>query len=215
MADTTDPQLIEAVKHFILREASRQGVMAANVEACRRFEHMYSRIIRRFCDRRRFSEEDAEDLVQRVWLQVWKYLPRFRHTGEKRKFRNWLSIITRHVVASKRREIKRRRRFQQPKSNGSLDRIVGEAPDILEELVLELERELAREILDAMQRDVSERVRYFAELLRLYYLESQTTAALANRFDKSEDNIRQDLVRARKTYQKRIAERGGDGFGTR
>lgn len=210
MAETTDPNLIEGVKRFLLREASRQIVDAADLDARRRFEETYSPLIERFCRRRRFRKADAEDLQQRVWLQVWKYLVGFERRG-KGSFRSWLTVLARNETFTKRREQERRRGFEQPQSNGVLDGYAASSPSALDEIIQELDRELARATLLAMENDPSERTRYFAQLLRLRYWEEEPTSALAARFSKTEENIRTDLVRARKAYEKRLEERGRPG----
>jgi DNA-directed RNA polymerase specialized sigma24 family protein len=61
-----------------------------------------------------------------------------------------------------------------------------------------------------MRHHPSERIAYFGELLRLYYLEHEPTEGLASRFGKSPNQIRQDLVRARRELHSRSRRRPDD-----
>ena len=46
------------------------------------------------------NSSDADDILQQVLIELWKYLPKYENTDKKSKFRYWLAKITRNQVIS-------------------------------------------------------------------------------------------------------------------
>ena len=208
--DTTDPRLIEAAQRFLGAEAARQQLSPDDRDAWHRFEAKYSPIIAEFCRKQGLNGSEIDELVQEVWVRVWRNLPRFEYAGRKGSFRGWISVLTRRAAVTKHREDERRTRRERPLSGRILRQLDDEGPSLYDRWTKELERELARSEIERMEREADARIRYFGELLRLYYWEQCSAAELAVRFGKSENHLRKDLVRARLAYFRRIRGQLGD-----
>jgi RNA polymerase sigma factor (sigma-70 family) len=62
------------------------------------FSDIYQPLIYRFGRRRGLTEQDAQDLVQRVMMAVVKSIDRWRPDPNLPKFRNWLFTIARNQL---------------------------------------------------------------------------------------------------------------------
>ncbi len=78
---TTSHQLLEALR-------DRQ-----NSEAWERFAGQYSAIVRRFSCRRGLQYADAEDIAQKVLIEVSRQIDKFEYHSERGRFRSWLATI--------------------------------------------------------------------------------------------------------------------------
>ena len=106
-----------------------------------------------------FDRAVVEDVMQEVWLDVWRGLPRFQRG---RSFRPWLLTI----VANRCRMITRRRKAAlQPLDSDEAEQLLS-VDDVLEHVLRleeDVELQLALEIVSAEQRRVLE-LRFFADL---------------------------------------------------
>jgi RNA polymerase sigma-70 factor (ECF subfamily) len=76
---------------------------AVNPQAWGRFVSLYAGLLYRWARRWGLQAADASDVVQEVLLVVYRELPAFEPTPEKR-FRSWLWAITRNQVRRLRRQ---------------------------------------------------------------------------------------------------------------
>lgn len=63
-----------------------------------RFVKRYARRIRRWCSKRLYRDDEAEDLLQEIWLKLHQNLETFDYRRTSR-FRNWLSHVKHSVWA--------------------------------------------------------------------------------------------------------------------
>ncbi len=64
-----------------------------NSAAWERFAAQYSEIVRKFCHRRKLQYADAEDIAQKVLIDVSRQIDGFEYQPERGRFRSWLATI--------------------------------------------------------------------------------------------------------------------------
>src|SRR5581483_3860265 len=92
--------------------------------AWERFVELYTPLLIRWAHRAELSADDARDLVQDLFLDLVRKLPKFRYDPERGKFRCWLATLFRH----KRYEWWRKRHRHAAIRPAALDELVV-APD--------------------------------------------------------------------------------------
>lgn len=82
------------------------------------FVHYYRAYIFAVIQGMGLSNQEAEDLSQKVLLKLWKKLPDFEYRPGKCKFRTWLCMVIRSVVISEIRSLSSRGKgYQKFKDN--------------------------------------------------------------------------------------------------
>lgn len=112
--EDTDVGLLQRMQESLrrrLHEAAPDS-MAMWQETERQFCKFNSQLVRRFVLRCHVPLGDVEDCIQDVWCDVFQHLPQFVHSGHRRCFRRWLSL----VVRSKATNHARRRQRQKAQS---------------------------------------------------------------------------------------------------
>ena len=122
-------------------------VQANDVQAWERFVELYTPLLLRWADRAELSADDARDLVQDLFLDLVRKLPKFRYDPERGKFRCWLATLFRH----KRYEWWRKRHRHAAISPAALDELVVAPDDSFSEA--EHERYLVRRALEVMDAE--------------------------------------------------------------
>ena len=98
MAYTTKQSLLEAIRNN-------------NEISWQEFYDTYRPLIFFFAARERFSQEEAEDLVQSVMLKVFKMRDTFCYDSSIGRFRDYLGVIVRNAIADHYRHQMRRPQF--------------------------------------------------------------------------------------------------------
>ncbi len=73
-------------------------VKAKDQEAWRRFVHLYTPLVHRWCRRSGLQEADTADVVQEVFRTVAESIDGFRHDRSGDSFRGWLRTVTRSRI---------------------------------------------------------------------------------------------------------------------
>ena len=68
-----------------------------NDDAWAEFSEVYKRYIYAIIRRMNINAADADDIVQRIMMQLWKKLPTMTY-DEQKSFRAFLSVVTKHEV---------------------------------------------------------------------------------------------------------------------
>ncbi len=107
-------------------QALIKGAIAGDRQSFRQLYHRYQQRVRsmlyQLCD-----ASAIDDLVQEVFLRVWKGLPNFRQTSQ---FSTWLYRITWNVASDQRQSAaKRRSRLETIKQHTSTQQ---DAPDLMQ-----------------------------------------------------------------------------------
>lgn len=71
----------------------------ADAAAWREFDQRYRDLLLRFCVRRGVAWADAEDVVQRVFVDLSKSLPQFTYDRNRGRFRDYLFRCTRNSIS--------------------------------------------------------------------------------------------------------------------
>ncbi|MBX9788146.1 MAG: sigma-70 family RNA polymerase sigma factor [Pirellulales bacterium] len=100
MSDTTYPNLLRAVRTYLQKAVDEHTALdAADRQAWEDFYDLYSGILLRFADKLRYPEQEADDLLQEVWKEILRQLPRFEYDQAKGGFRRWLfTLVERRAI---------------------------------------------------------------------------------------------------------------------
>jgi RNA polymerase sigma-70 factor (ECF subfamily) len=96
MNDTTSSDLLDAVRRHLSRTLGEAGLWEADdQQAWDAFYEHYHEVLIRFARKLQFRADEIEDLLQEVWCEVIRQLPRFEYDRTRGGFRRWLYIIVR------------------------------------------------------------------------------------------------------------------------
>ena len=87
-----------------------------DAESWQRLVDLYTPLMHTWLRRYSMQRQDAEDVVQEVFIVVLRELPHFRHQGQTGAFRNWLRM----VIVNRLRAFWRRQRHR-PAATGASD----------------------------------------------------------------------------------------------
>jgi RNA polymerase sigma-70 factor (ECF subfamily) len=120
----------------------------ANHEAWCRFVQLYTPLLHHWACRTGWQQAEAADLVQEVFAQLLRVLPRFQYEGQ-RSFRGWL-----HTVAVNKWNELRRRRQVPMRGGGPVEATDPQAADPAALLASEeFQRMMYQRALDIMRTD--------------------------------------------------------------
>lgn len=104
-----------------------QRVRQRDPDAWNAFSALYSPLVYRWARRWGLQSEDSADVLQNVFVSVFRGLERFDADRPDASFRGWLWTITRNAV----REHIRKRRAEPPAAGGSAAaQLLSELPDL-------------------------------------------------------------------------------------
>jgi RNA polymerase sigma factor (sigma-70 family) len=183
--------------------AAREGEKAAWNEIVQR----YAALVWSVCRRHRLSGDDADDVVQNVWLLLVRHLPDLR---EPAALPGWIATTT-------RRECLRMLRSRTHELDGGFD--PGADPDepSVEELVLRKERQAALLVaLERLPADCRRLLLLLTEDPPLPYAEiaarlGMTVGGIGPRRGRCLDRLRRSPTLARLIDHTRAPSPGGDG----
>ena len=161
-----------------------------------RYENKLKRYIMRISY---FSLEETEEILQEVFIKVWKNLRGFDDTL---KFSSWIYRITRNYTISA---------FRKHKSRG-LDKSIQLEPEIFDNLPDELD--IAKEMDTNLAAQKVHKIlnmlpKVYRGVLVLRFLEEKTYTEIADIMQKPEGTIATLIHRAKKRFKK-IAEQNGE-----
>lgn len=147
--------------------------------------------------------QDAEDLVQETFLNVFKYLKDFRY---ETKFKNWLYKIASSVCIKKRRKSK-----FAPDRELSLDEFIPEdntrAPkEFPDWATAPLDRLLNQELSNAIREAILSLPEKYRLVIMLRDLEGFSTDETADILNVSESNVKVRLHRGRLFLREKLKE---------
>lgn len=81
---------------------------SSNAAAWCEFDRGYAASIRAYCLAQGLQHADAEDVVQRVFLDLSQHIGNFEYQPSRAKFRSWLMVVIRRAIGKLRRKSKGR-----------------------------------------------------------------------------------------------------------
>jgi RNA polymerase sigma-70 factor (ECF subfamily) len=175
---------------FELIQAINSGQFDRFPELVKRYEQKLYNFSLRMCR----DAADAEDTVQETFLNVFRYLKRFRY---ETKFKNWLYRVAASTCIKKRRKSK-----FAPERELSLDEFFpqdeAEIPDQVPKWALRpLDKLLNDELLDQINEAIFTLPEKYRLVIVLRDIEGFSTAETAQILNLSDANVKVRLHRAR------------------
>ena len=185
-----DSQLIEAIN------AGHQGQY---YDLVKRYERKLYNFGLRVCR----NAQDAEDLVQETFLNVFKYLKGFRH---ETKFKNWLYKIASSVCIKKRRKSK-----FAPDRELSLDEFfptdeAHAAAELPDWAAAPLDKVLNDELSEILKKAILSLPKKYRVVILLRDMEGFTTEETAQITNVTPANVKVRLHRARLFLREKLRE---------
>jgi RNA polymerase sigma-70 factor, ECF subfamily len=179
-----------------IRDADSELIAAINQGEEKRFTELVSRYqgkLYNFGLRLCRDAQDAEDLVQDTFINVFKYLKNFRYESQ---FKNWLYKVAAGVCYKKRRKSK-----FAPERELSLDDFIPPEAEAPEEMpawaALPIDKVLNDELAEHLNEAIAELPTKYQLVLVLRDIEGFSTSEAAQILSVSESNVKVRLHRAR------------------
>ena len=142
------------------------------------------------------NEHDAEERINDTWLRVWETIPPAR----PKSLKFYVGSITRNLALNK---------YKQQQNNGSHFQCVLDEIDMFlegtENTTDELDKEAFIEMMNNFLHELSKRDRNI--FIRRYYY-SDSTQAIAKRYQLKESNVLVILSRTRKKLKQKLVKEG-------
>ncbi len=114
----------------------------ANERAWSVFSDLYRPVIYRMARRRGLQDADAQDLVQRVLVNVSRSIEKWEENPHRGRFRHWLSKVTRNAII----DVFRRIKPDAPVGGSAVSRLLNQSEAAQEtEIEYEYERSMFRQ----------------------------------------------------------------------
>lgn len=140
----TRSSAVEADSDELLVRAAREGQYGAFEQLFHRHRNLVFRFAFQMCQRR----DDAEDMVQEVFVRAYQNLHRYR---DEAKFTTWLLRIATNLATDRARMYQRRTHLEQQEAAGALTWMtIGETDDPVERLTDEFRNEALARALKAL-----------------------------------------------------------------
>jgi RNA polymerase sigma factor (sigma-70 family) len=132
----------------------------------------------------------SEDAAQESFLSAWR---KIRELREPERLRAWLRQITRNVALG---------HLRRQRGHAELE----DAPDLADKSPAPDEQAASKEEAGLLRYALAQLPEMYREPLVLYYREDQSTRAVAEALDISEDTVRQRLARGREMLRNNLSD---------
>lgn len=179
-------------------EALLQRVSRGDREALAIVFRRHARMVRVLAERILRNREEAEDLVQEIFLFVFRRVALF--DSAKGSARSWLVQVTYHRALDRRRHLTSRRFYSSVELEEAILR--SEEPAALTTLYDgTIEAALGRDTLRRIHESLSENQR---EVIRLHFVDGYTMGEIAEIIGQSVGNVRNHYYRALERIRREV-----------
>jgi RNA polymerase sigma factor (sigma-70 family) len=205
MSDTTSSHLLDSVRRHLSRSLTSAGLAeVADQRAWDDFYDCYHEILTRFARKLSFQSDEVEDLLQDVWFEVIRQLPRFQYDRARGGFRRWLYInVRRRAIDHVRQHAARVDRPIDAASFFNSDLHDPRALDPSAELDRQFKLEILQAAIDKFRAGATASEWETFSLCRLKGLNS---AAAAQRLSTTPEAVRKRLERASAKLRRAMAD---------
>lgn len=205
MNDTTSSNLLDAVRRHLSRSLGESGLLDADdQEAWETFYEHYHDVLTRFAHKLKFRADEIEDLLQDVWCEVIRQLPRFEYDRTRGGFRRWLYIIVRRrAIDHARHRAVRRRVNVDPRSFFNSGLLDPHAADPSADLDRQFKTEILHAAINLFRREATTAEWDTFSLCRLKGLSS---TAAADALGTTPEAVRKRLERISAKLRRAITE---------
>lgn len=171
---------------------SKDGEMLENTDETFLYNTVknYTKILYNFIRRFGFSQEDTEDILQDIFIKIWKYNDKFNK--EKSSFKTWIFTIAKNTVYDALRKKRNKKIITSLDEKNDAD-TVPELEDISLDTLRLLEREENKKILLQAIESLNENEK---TILLLHTEESMTFNEIATIFDSPLNTIKSNYRRS-------------------
>lgn len=172
-----------------------------NDDAWFEFSQVYNRYLYAIIRRMNINTDDADDIVQRIMLKLWKKLPEMTY-DEQKSFRTYLRVVTKNEVLQFIDQRKRQMNRDQHTYDDGDDYLSAiRLPEIEEIAKNEWEIYLTNRAFDNLTEDYSEEA---IEAFKMC-LEGKEVSEVANTFNLAEKAVYNLRFRMKERFGKEIA----------
>jgi RNA polymerase sigma-70 factor (ECF subfamily) len=193
---------MEGMPHFQTTLWSRiEDIQRGNQSGVWTFVERYRRPLLSFVERRGFSAQDAEDLVQEVFLRLFTKEALARADRNRGRFRSFVLGIAKHVMSEERAK-----RGAKKRGGGERPVPLSEAPEVAYEESSDSEFDsiwadhLLRRALEGLSQENPRQ----HKALKMRFEEGLSYQDIAERMERNLQQVKNDIHRARKRLIKGI-----------
>ena len=158
------------------------------------FERYEKKLVRYILRISSFSEEEANDVLQEIFLKIWKNLNRFDNSL---KFSSWAYRIAHNTTVSEWKKSKSYGKDQQIKINDELFQNLPSRIDLTKEFQKENNNKEIRKILNVLPKK-------YSDVLVLKFLEEKNYNEISDILKKSPGTIATLIHRAKKAFRDEV-----------
>lgn len=148
----TEIHVIEEARTYLMSSASADERTTIAPDAWDRFYRAYDPLVQKLARSQTRPGADAADGAQEVWAVLVRRLPGFRYDPRRGRFRAWLMVVARRVLA----DWCRARRSHEPFPTGWDVSLLGREPDPGDTLERDEVRQWVRTSLAELRMRISE-----------------------------------------------------------
>lgn len=171
-----------------------EGVLRGDRAALRELIAAYERLVRRIVGRLLDDPSEAEEVVQDVFVRVYRGLPNFRSDA---RLSTWIGRIAYNTAGKHLRRTTSRAAVEVAMADDT--EMPAQMPPQLDAMLAEERREVIRSCVATLPRDQQ-------LAITLHYVEGMSVSEVADVMDAPDNTVKSHLFRARKALARMLGE---------